>query len=251
MQYRISDDQLEIIEPGLESSFPIEGDVGVMIEDYFTQQSQSNNAQNIISIVLGGLLAFLFIRLRFPLFAILAAVAFLFPALQKTWRQRKIDRQIDDLLAFLETDPKYLILREIGETQKSIDEETERLKKLQHSRLSTQQIIANASANHLKESELNEYQSTLEHLSLRVKLRKAKIEFYKKYLDRMRVRKAIFLAENAILEDSKQEKNGLVLKDLEQLKDEVLELRPLADQMRLCDSEERAKQLIVALKNQK
>ncbi|MEO0340923.1 MAG: hypothetical protein AAF242_17145, partial [Bacteroidota bacterium] len=99
MHYRISDGQLEILEPGLESSFPIKGDLEEVIGTHFYQQSRINNSQNIIGIILGAILAFLFIRIRFPLFAILAAVAFLFPALQKAIKQRKIDRQIDDLLA--------------------------------------------------------------------------------------------------------------------------------------------------------
>lgn len=249
MQYEIKERTLEVNIGSLKVDIPLSADM----PDALTKELSGYSFPSSIIFAVGalfGLLMIGFIEVFGYTFFILMIIAISLMTIGSIiYVKKAYQRKVDNLISDLESDQEFLIAKELGYTKNMILAEEEKLEKLISAKEKTELLLEGSGANEFSEKELNNYNETLDHLRLRINLRNSKIEFFEKYLRRIKLCQAVNIAEEAILLDYDEEKDEMNPSALnaDRVKHEILTLKPLSDQMKLCESELLAKELIKEL----
>ncbi|MDF1865049.1 MAG: hypothetical protein P1U70_09455 [Saprospiraceae bacterium] len=249
MQYEIKERTLEVNLGSLKVEIPLTADM----PDALTKELTGYSFPSSIIFAVGALFAILmigFIEVFGYAFFISMIVAIAFLTMGAIFYvKRAHEREVENLILDLESDQEFLIAKELGYTKNMILAEEEKLEKLISAKEKTELLLDGSGANEFNENELKNYHETLDHLRLRINLRSSKIEFFEKYLRRIKLCQAVNIAEEAILLDYDEEKDEMNPSALnaDRVKHEILTLKPLSDQMKLCESELLAKELIKEL----
>ncbi|MCR9287291.1 MAG: hypothetical protein NXI23_07920 [Bacteroidetes bacterium] len=249
MQYEIKERTLEVNIGSLKVDIPLSADM----PDALTKELSGYSFPSSIIFAVGalfGLLMIGFIEVFGYTFFILMIIAISLMTIGSIiYVKKAYQKKVDNLISDLESDQEFLIAKELGYTKNMILAEEEKLEKLISAKEKTELLLEGSGANEFNEKELKNYHETLDHLRLRINLRSSKIEFFEKYLRRIKLCQAVNIAEEAILLDYDEEKDEMSPSALnaDRVKHEILTLKPLSDQMKLCESELLAKELIKEL----
>ena len=251
MKYEISKGLIRVYEDkGFSMVLPI-GTASVSVKQVFIKAYGSNN--NYVVALVFALMIYIVILINGSyswLGNVLGFLILIIPPVSALMVNLINNREkVNRILTKLYRNPMHLLDLEMAKTLELIEQEEDRKRALEKALNHTDRITDRHLSLYRHQKERDSFADTVQHLMLRIELRNTKIDFYREYYQKLELYQAKSVAEYAILQDHAVEGNPakMLLRE-ERIRDEVLALKPLSEQMRLCESEVKARMLIEELR---